>query len=344
MQYRVVSLPLLLALQGKASCVSLPLVHLPNLATWVIGTRNNTERNGTRKSISVDKGCLISPKSVLILVQKLAWLGKQFDFLSGSISNSGGAMAVVVAKWLVLATWVCTRKRVQSAIGNLRWLARPHAFSSPVMAGSCAHSLWGPRFLPQTPFAILKSLASVLAWSFNVRSPLASIPPHPSSLKNFVFVNAAEQYRKYAWGLYCKNEGVHFGWFGSECMTQICAELNALCQAVRWAVHRGWKHLCLVGDNQSSLSQLLKVRAGLGFITQQRILRKVAYLLSFLGVLVRLFCVPTHVMPANPISRYMEDFVCDLKRSEAKAKQNFKELEAMDHTHHGPLRESEWFY
>ena len=34
-------------------------------------------------------------------VQKLAWLGKQFDFVSGSISNSGGARAVAVAKWLV---------------------------------------------------------------------------------------------------------------------------------------------------------------------------------------------------------------------------------------------------
>ena len=38
------------------------------------------------------KGCLISPKSVLEPVQRLAWLGKQFDFVTGSISNSGGAV------------------------------------------------------------------------------------------------------------------------------------------------------------------------------------------------------------------------------------------------------------
>ena len=61
-----------------------------------------------------------------------------------------------------------------------------------VMAGPCAHSLWGPRFLPHTTLAILRSLASVLALSFQVWPPLPSIPLHPSSLQNFVFVDAAK--------------------------------------------------------------------------------------------------------------------------------------------------------
>ena len=277
------------------------------------------------------KGCLISPKSMLKPVQRLAWLGKQFDFVTGSISNSGGAMAVAVAKWLVLATGICTRKRVQSAIGKMRWLARPHAFLSPVLAGPIAHSLWGPRFLPHTPIAILRGLATVLALSFKVWSPLRSIPLQPGSLSMFVFVDAARQYGKYAWGMFCESEGVRFGWFGLEVMSQMCAELCALCQAVRWAVHRGWKRLCLVGDNQSSLYQLLKVRAGVGFLTQQRILRKVSYLLSFSEIAVWLFWVPTHLMPADPISRYVEDFDCDLDRATIKAKQIFEDLEARDH-------------
>ena len=36
-------------------------------------------------------------------------------------------------------------------------------------------------------------------------------------------------------------------------------------------------------------------------------------------------------MPADPISRYVEDFDCDLDKSEAKAHQVFRELEAMAH-------------
>ena len=120
----------------------------------------------------VDKGCLISPKSVLEPVQSLHWLGKHFDLVSGRITNTGGALEVAVAKWLVLSVGHCTRKRVQSAIGKIRWLARPHPCLSPVSAGPCAHTLWGPSFLPHTPIAILRNLASVLALSFKGLVPL----------------------------------------------------------------------------------------------------------------------------------------------------------------------------
>ena len=110
----------------------------------------------------------------------------------------GGAMAVAVAKWLGRpdsATGFCTRKRVQSALGKLRWLARPHACLSPVMARPCAHSLWGPRF--HTPIAVFRSLALVLALSFKVWPPWPFIPTRPSSLGIF-FVDTAKQCRKYA--------------------------------------------------------------------------------------------------------------------------------------------------
>ena len=111
----------------------------------------------------IDKGFLISPKSTLIPTQDLAWLGKQFDLLHGRITNSDGALAIGVAKWLKLATGHCTRKRVQRVVGKFRWLARPHDYISPLLAGPIAHTLWGPGYLPHTPLAILRSLGSVLA-------------------------------------------------------------------------------------------------------------------------------------------------------------------------------------
>ena len=87
----------------------------------------------------------------------------------------------------------------------------------------------------------------------------------------------------------------------------------------------------LFGGGQSIICQLLKVRAGVSFLTQQRILRKVSYLLSFSGLTVWLFWVPTHLMPADPVSRHVEDFGCDLEKSKVKAQQIFEELEARDH-------------
>ena len=69
----------------------------------------------------------------------------------------------------------------------------------------------------------------------------------------------------------------------------------------------------------------------MGLITHQRSLRKVTYLLSFLGIVVWLLWVPTHLMPADPISRHVEDFGCDLNRSEVRAREKLKYLQAMDH-------------
>ena len=151
-------------------------------------------------------------------LQILVWLGKQFNLLSGSICNTDGAMAMAVAKWLILATGFCTRKRIQSAVGKLNWIARPHASLSSVLAGPCAHSLWGPRFLPHTFIAILRSLASV---SFKGRPPLPKFPSPPCSFNNSVFVDAARQRRTYALGIYCEHEGVRFGWLGVGVMAQM---------------------------------------------------------------------------------------------------------------------------
>ena len=50
---------------------------------------------------------------------------------------------------------------------------------------------------------------------------------------------------------------------------------------------------------------------------------------SFSGNVVWLFGVPTHLMPADPVSRHIEDLRCDLNRSEVGARENCKDLEAM---------------
>ena len=59
------------------------------------------------------------------------------------------------------------------------------------------------------------------------------------------------------------------------------------------------------------MSQLLTVRAGVGLITLQKILKKVSYLLSFWGILVWPFPGP------NPPYA-------------SRAREKFRDLEAMD--------------
>ena len=94
---------------------------------------------------------------------------------------------------------------------------------------------------------------------------------------------------------------------------------NPKCQAMWWVMHRGWKRLCLVGNNQSSLRHAFKLKAGLGLLTQQKLVRKVSYLLALSELEVWLFWGPTLLMPADPMSRYVEEFVCSLHNATQRA-------------------------
>ena len=119
---------------------------------------------------------------------------------------------------------------------------------------------------------------------------------------------------------------MRFGWCKNEIRTQCCTELVALCEGVRVAVHRGWKHLNLVGDNTSALAQAVRIKGGVGLISQQRVLRQISYMLARSELKVWLFWVPTAFMPADPISRYLEDFGADMGKAETKAREIYQNL------------------
>ena len=91
-------------------------------------------------------------------------------------------------------------------------------------------------------------------------------------------------------------------------MTQQCAELLAVLAGVRLGWHRGWKDFWVVGDNMSSLYQAATLKASVGLVTQQRLLRKISYLVKREGLGVELGWVGTDSMPADPVSRRFEKF------------------------------------
>ena len=286
-----------------------------------------------------DKGFLVSPKSKLEPTQELTWLGKSFDLVKGHVGNTDGGMLVGLAKWLILATGYCTRKRIQSAVGKFRWLARPHEYISPLLAGPCAHSLWGPPYLSHTPIHLLRSLASVYALGLTGWSPEQTTHDFGFRWDQAVFVDAAKQRGHYCYGLFGYGLGTRFGWCsgsghtvgGDGVKSQMGAELFGLCQGIRYAVHRGFKYLILIGDNRGTIHQTLKLKAGVGFLSQQKILRKMSYMISRSGIQVKIYWVPSELMPADPISRYIEDFGGDMRRAEVKAREIAHALEGMEH-------------
>ena len=96
-------------------------------------------------------------------------------------------------------------------------------------------------------------------------------------------------------------------------------------------MHRGYKYPNLVGDNRGSIHQTLRLKAGVGFLSQQKILRKMSYLISRLGIQVNISWAPSEPMPADPVSSYLEDFGGNMGVVELRAIEIFHDLQAMEH-------------
>ena len=150
----------------------------------------------------------------------------------------------------------CTRKKLKSALGKLVWLARPHVGWAPLVLGVYAHMSWGAHYLSRTPLALLRSLASLLIFTFSGWSALPRTARCDLDWSRSLFADAASQAHSFCHGIFGPSIGTRFGWCDGSIHNQQGAELFGLCAATRLAVHRGWKHLFLFGDNKASINQV----------------------------------------------------------------------------------------
>ena len=172
-----------------------------------------------------------------------------------------------------------------------------------MVSGAYAHMLWGPHYLNRTPLALLRSLASLLVFTFADWSPLPRTPRCELDWSHALFVDAASQAHSFCYGIFGPAIGTRFGWCDGTIHNQQAAELFGLCAATRIAIHRGWKHLFLFGDNEASINQVLGLRASIGLKVQQRLLRGLSNLWARTGIQVWVYWLPSEYMPADPISR-----------------------------------------
>ena len=89
---------------------------------------------------------------------------------------------------------------------------------------------------------------------------------------------------------------------------------------------QGWGMVNLVGDNTSSLFQIWKLRGGVGLLSQQRLLRQIVYLLGGFKIRVFLHWVRSEMMPADPVSRHLENFDSNLAEAEKESRNIFRSL------------------
>ena len=87
-------------------------------------------------------------------------------------------------------------------------------------------------------------------------------------------------------------------------MTQQAAELFAAYKAISLAAFRRESSCHLYLDNHAAIYSLLRGKARSLLVPQNRILRRVSYLLLWSGMVFALHFVPSSLNPADPPSRW----------------------------------------
>ena len=249
-------------------------------------------------------GFLISPKSVLEPQPATTFIGKLVTPALGTIATLPAYYAGVVLQWLSLATGSFTVRKASRLLGKLIWLSQPRRRILPFLAGPYASLRYGPRYAhhtsPNFTRATLEALAIALpAWRSNhiPSSPLPSAPRY--------FADAARSpWGSYYVGIWSHHMGTRFYPCPHWVTTQQAAELFAALKALQLAAFRHDRHLHLYLDNHAAIYSLLRGKASSPLIPQNRILRRLCYLLHWSSLSAALHYIPSSLNPADPPSRW----------------------------------------
>ena len=256
-------------------------------------------------------GFLLSPKSILEPQPTALFIGKLIDLPNGTISSQPAYLASVVLQWLSLATSSFTRKKASRLLGKLVWIAQPRRRIHPFLAGPYAALRFGPSHYPSTSQHLTRSTLEALAMAFPAWRAFPT-PSTPSPSARRYFADAARS----PWGLFfCgiwePNMGLRFFPCPNWVLSQQAAELFAAVKALSLAAHRGDLSIHLYLDNHAAIYSILRGKARSPLIPQNRLLRRLNYLLVWSGITAAVHYVPSHLNPADPPSRWWS-FPCPL--------------------------------
>jgi hypothetical protein len=246
-------------------------------------------------------GWLLSSKSVTTPTQAILWMGKLLDGNQLSIANTPAMLAALVRLWLRLATLGYHQRTLRRLIGKLIWATRPGRAASPFLAGCFAWLHWGPTRSKFTPPKVLCGLLEAIAIACHPWCGQPSPPfPHPW------YVDAAKQFHSFYAGLWAPPDKLRITKCPSWVKSQQAAELYAIECAIRLAAYEGRRAISIATDNQAALFSTLHSKASTKLLAQNRILRRMQHLLRWACLHVSISWVPSHLNPADPLSRWAE--------------------------------------
>ena len=131
------------------------------------------------------------------------------------------------------------------------------------------------------------------------------LPQMPSGSANRYFADAARSpWGAYYVGVWEQHLGSRFFTCPPWIVTQQAAELFGAVKALSLAAFRADRSIHLYLDNHAAIYSLLRGKARSPLIPQNRILRRLCYLLHWSGVVAALHYVPSDLNPADPPSRW----------------------------------------
>lgn len=249
-------------------------------------------------------GFLLSPKSLLEPQPATTFIGKLVNPSLGTICTLPAYYAGVMLQWLSLATGHYTTRKASRLLGKLIWLAQPRRRILPFLAGPYAALRHGPRHAshasPNFTAATLEALAMAFP-SWRPRQPQSD--PSPSSPRYYADA-ACSPWGSYFVGIWSHQMGTRFFPCPNWIVTQQAAELYAALKALQLAAFRHDYRLHLYLDNHAAIHSLLRGKARSPLVPQNRILRRLSYLLHWSGLSAALHYVPSSLNPADPPSRW----------------------------------------
>ena len=246
-------------------------------------------------------GWLLSPKSVTTPTQAIQWMGKLLDGTHLSITNLPSYCSDVVRLWLRLATSGYCQRTLRRLVGKLVWATRPGRAAAPFLAGCFAWLHWGPCQARFTPPKVLRGLLEAI-----------SIALHPWVAEQhresgpIWFVDAAKQFHSFYVGMWAKACPIRILKCPPWIKTQQAAELFAIECAIRIAANQGQRSITVTTDNIAAAHSTLHRKASVSLVAQNRILRRIQNLLRWSDLHVSLAWIPSHLNPADPLSRWAE--------------------------------------
>lgn len=248
-------------------------------------------------------GFLISPKSILNPQPSAPFIGKLIDPAHGSISSLPVYYAGIVLQWLSLATGPYSVRKASRLLGKLIWLSQPRRRILPFLAGPYAALRFGPRYAPHTSPNFTRATMEALAMTLAAWRPTSTLPLPPSAPRYFADA-ACSPWGQYYVGIWSPKMGSRFFPCPTWIVTQQAAELFAALKALTLAAFRHDLSIHLFLDNHAAIYSLLRGKAQSPLAPQNRLLRRLCYLLHWSGLSAALHYIPSALNPADPPSRW----------------------------------------